>query len=145
VKAQETKLTNREITYSAGGIVWRENGEEREVLLILVRKWQNWMFPKGRVEQTDAGWHSAAQREVKEETGYDTLITDFAGVLKYTASSGAYKVVFLWHMTPVGESEFEPGDEIECYEWLTIREAIDRLTHDRDREFLKQFAFDHEI
>lgn len=145
MKAQETKLTNREITYGAGGLVWRDTDEGREVLLILVRRWQNWMFPKGRVEQTDAGWHAAAQREVWEETGYETQITDFAGVLKYTASSGAYKVVFLWHMIPVGASNFMPSDEIECYEWLPIREAIERLTHDRDKEFLKQFAFDYEI
>lgn len=143
MKAQESKPV--EITYGAGGLVWRETGDGREVLLILVRKWQNWMFPKGRVEPSDAGWHAAAQREVKEETGYDTVITDFAGVLKYTASSGAYKVVFLWHMLPVGESEFIPTDEIERYEWMSVREAIDRLKHDRDRDFLKQFAFEHEI
>jgi 8-oxo-dGTP pyrophosphatase MutT (NUDIX family) len=134
---------NRKITYCAGGIVWRNNQGEREVLLILSHNDHKWKLPKGHIDETDEGWDQAAQREVKEETGYDTAITDFAGYTKYPVN-GKPKVVFYWHMEAVGESDFEPNDEIECIEWLTPPEAVDRLSFLNDKQFLLKFAVDHE-
>ncbi len=124
----------KEIVYCAGGIVWRDN----DVLLVLSREDQCWKFPKGHIDDDDPGWDDGAQREVKEETGYDTVITDFAGFTKYPVKERT-KVVFYWHMEPVGESEFEPCDEIECYEWLPFHDAIDRLSYLNDKQFLLQF------
>jgi len=129
------KNTNRDIVYCAGGIVWREAARGREVLLILSRDDQAWKFPKGHIDDEDATWDAAAQREVKEETGYDTTITDFAGFRKYPVKN-RLKVVLYWHMMPVGEPNFEPSDEIERCEWLTVREAVDRLTFLNDKQLL---------
>src|SRR5262252_7423534 len=106
-------MTNREIVYCAGGIVWRETERGRELLLIRSREDQAWKFPKGHIDATDDGWDAAAQREVKEETGYETRITEFAGFTTYPVK-GLPKVVLYWHMEPVGESGFEPSEEIEC-------------------------------
>ena len=50
------------------------------------------------------------------------------------------KVVFYWHMQPIGESNFEPSDEIERCEWVLEREAIDRLTFINDKRLLIKFA-----
>lgn len=130
---------NQKIIYCSGGIVWRVNQAGREVLLILSRRDQAWKFPKGHIDDTDPSWEHAAQREVKEETGYDTFITDFAGYTKYTAK-GLPKVVLYWHMQPTGESDFQPCEEIEKYEWLPVREAIDRLTFLNDKHFLMKFT-----
>ncbi|MCI0338849.1 MAG: NUDIX domain-containing protein [Acidobacteria bacterium] len=132
-------MINREIIYCAGGIVWRYNERGREVLLIQSRKDREWKFPKGHIDDDDPGWDAAAQREVKEETGYDTFIVDFAGFTKYLAK-GIPKVVLYWHMEALGESNFEPSDEIECCQWLTFREAVDRLTFLDDKQFLLKFA-----
>jgi 8-oxo-dGTP diphosphatase len=137
-------MTNREIDYCAGGIVWREAPKGREVLLILSRDDNAWKLPKGHIDDDDPGWDAAAQREVKEETGYDTAITEFAGFTTYPVK-GVPKVVLYWHMIPVGESNFEPCDEILECEWLPMREAIDRLTFPRDKEFLRQFAKEDEL
>jgi 8-oxo-dGTP pyrophosphatase MutT (NUDIX family) len=134
-------MCNREIIYCAGGIVWRDTERGREVLLILSRDDQCWKFPKGHIDDTDPGWDGAARREVKEETGYDTVITDFAGFTSYLAN-GQPKVVLYWHMEARGESDFEPCDEIECWEWLTLRDAVDRLTFLNDKQFLLRFAND---
>jgi 8-oxo-dGTP diphosphatase len=136
-------MNNRTIDYCAGGLVWRETPGGREVLLILSRKGNEWKFPKGHIDDGDSGWDAAAQREVKEETGYDTAITEFAGFTTYPVN-GVPKVVFYWHMDPVGESDFEPSDEILRYDWVTTREAFDRLTFPRDKDFLRQFVKDHE-
>ncbi len=132
------------ITYCAGGIVWRESSRGREVLLILSRKNQDWKFPKGHIDDDDDGWDAAAQREVKEETGYDTVITDFAGFTKYPVNNKT-KVVLYWHMTPVGKWSFEPSGEIEKCEWTTLREAFNRLTFQDDKEFLRQFVNEDEL
>jgi 8-oxo-dGTP diphosphatase len=136
-------MLNRELVYCAGGILWRETERGREVLLILSRKDQSWKFPKGHIDESDRGWDAAAQREVKEETGYDTVLVDFAGFTQYQVSDGS-KVVLYWHMEPIGESQFEQSDEILAYEWLTLREAVDRLTFLNDKQFLLKFASNQE-
>jgi 8-oxo-dGTP diphosphatase len=136
-------MLNRELVYCAGGILWRETERGREVLLILSREDQCWKFPKGHIDESDRGWDAAAQREVKEETGYDTVIVDFAGFTQYPVSAGS-KVVLYWHMEPVGEWHFEPSDEILACEWLTLREGVDRLTFLNDKQFLLKFATNKE-
>ena len=130
-------MNGRKIIYAAGGIVWRPATSGREVLLILRPKHQDWTLPKGHIEKGES-WDVAAQREVKEETGYDTLITSFAGFTSYLAKSKP-KVVLFWHMEPAGESEFIPNNEVSHYEWVSEREAIDRLTYDKDKDLLRQF------
>jgi 8-oxo-dGTP diphosphatase len=130
--------TNRDITYCAGGLVWRGAGQKRQVLLVQSRSDQAWKFPKGHVDDDDPTWEYAAQREVKEETGYDTVITDFAGFRKYPVND-RLKVVLYWQMEPVGEQNFEPSDEIVQCQWVSVREAVDRLTFLNDKQFLLDF------
>jgi 8-oxo-dGTP diphosphatase len=136
-------MTHRDLVYCAGGVVWRETERGREVLLILSREDQCWKFPKGHIDDDDPGWDAAAQREVREETGYEAEIVDFAGFTQYPVK-GASKVVFYWHMETVGESKFEPSDEILCYEWFPVREAVDRLTFLNDKKFLLKFVNESE-
>ena len=131
-------MNNRKITYAAGGVVWRDAPRGREVLLILRPKHQDWTLPKGHIEKGES-WDVAAQREVKEETGYDTVITSFAGYTAYNVKSKP-KVVFYWHMEPSGECEFEPNHEVSHYEWVSALEAVDRLTYEKDKELLRRLV-----
>ena len=133
-------MINRKITYAAGGVVWRDTPQGREILLILRPKYQDWTLPKGHIESGES-WDAAAQREVKEETGYDTVITSFAGFTSYNVKSKP-KVVFYWHMEPEGESVFEPNHEVSHFEWFSALEAIDRLTYDKDKELLLRLIND---
>ncbi len=131
-------MNDQKITYEAGGVVWRQATRGREVLLILRPIYQDWTLPKGHIEEGES-WDVAAQREVKEETGYDTVITGFAGFTSYNVKSEA-KVVLYWRMEPAGESEFEPNHEVSHYEWVSPLEAIDRLTYENDKELLRRFV-----
>lgn len=131
-------MKNRDIVYCSGGIVWRD--DDRQVLLIKSREDGAWKLPKGHVDDGE-DWEAAAQREVKEETGYDTAITDFAGFRKYPVK-GRLKVVLYWHMEPVGDHEFEPSDEIEECEWLMVGDAVNRLTFLNDKQLLLSFIKD---
>ena len=128
-------MTNQEIVYCAGGLVWKEGTSDREVLLILSRNDQAWKLPKGHIESGDPSWEAAAQREVLEETGCRTVIIDFAGFTRYPVGKRP-KVVLYWHMAPIGNHVFEPNDEVEAIAWLPVREAVDRLTFLNDKKFL---------
>jgi len=135
-------MNDRKIIYAAGGVVWREAPQGREVLLIMRPKRQDWTLPKGHIEKGES-WDLAAQREVKEETGYDTVITGFAGFTAYNVKSKP-KVVFYWHMEPEGECEFEPNHEVSLYEWVSALEAVDRLTYEKDKELLRRLVKDED-
>ena len=56
---------------SAGGIVFRRDGE-RTLFLLIRDSYRNWGFPKGHLEQGEAP-AAAALREVGEETGLQAL------------------------------------------------------------------------
>ena len=132
-------MKGEKITYAAGGVVCREGTHGLEVLLILRSRRNDWSLPKGHIEEGES-WDKAAQREVKEETGYDTVITGFAGFTAYKAQEEESKVVFYWHMEPEGESEFEPNEEVSHYEWVSALEAVDRLSYENDKEMLRRLA-----
>src|SRR5262249_31241184 len=117
-------MNGRKIIYAAGGIVWRNGPSGREDLLILRPKNQDWTLLKCHIEKSES-WELAALSEVKEETGYDTVITGFGGFTAYNAKSKP-KVVLYWHMEPSGECEFEPNHEVSHYEWVSAHDAIDR-------------------
>lgn len=56
---------------SAGGIVFRRDGE-RTLYLLIRDSYHNWGFPKGHLEDGEAP-EQAALREVGEETGLEVL------------------------------------------------------------------------
>src|SRR5262249_9971187 len=131
-------MNNRKITYAAGGVVWRDASRGREVLLILRPRHQDWTLPKGHIEKGES-WDVAAQREVKEETGYDTVITGFAGFTPYNANSEP-KVGFFCHMEPAVDYDVEPDDDVSRVAAVSGREVIDRLTYKKDKELVRQFV-----
>lgn len=133
-------IKKQNLVYCAGGIVWRD--DRSEVLLVKSREDQAWKFPKGHIDDGE-DWEAAAKREVKEETGYDAVITDFAGFRKYPVKK-RMKVVLYWHMETVGAHTFEPSDEIEGFEWLPVNDAVNRLTFLNDKQFLLSFINDGE-
>ncbi|HQR33486.1 MAG TPA: NUDIX domain-containing protein [Blastocatellia bacterium] len=133
-------IKKQNLVYCAGGIVWRN--DRSEVLLVKSREDQAWKFPKGHIDDGE-DWEAAAKREVKEETGYDAVITDFAGFRKYPVKK-RMKVVLYWHMETVGAHTFEPSDEIEGFEWLPVNDAVNRLTFLNDKQFLLSFINDGE-
>ena len=64
---EETLITEFEIIHAAGGIVVNENNE-----VLLINRLDHWDFPKGKMESNEK-IEEAAIREVKEETGIETL------------------------------------------------------------------------
>jgi 8-oxo-dGTP diphosphatase len=128
----------QELVRAAGGVVWRLVGEEVEVLLVHRPKYDDWTFPKGKLDPGETD-EQCAVREVEEETGFRcTLGHELAGT-SYIDRKGRPKAVRYWEMTVAGGA-FTPGDEVDEIRWLRLAEADGLLSYDRDRVLLASFA-----
>jgi ADP-ribose pyrophosphatase YjhB (NUDIX family) len=136
---------------AAGGIVEKHTTEGLKIAIICrTRYGEEWALPKGKLKkkngQTCETFLEAAQREVREETGCPVKVTDFAGSTNYSVND-ATKLVVYWRMVLTGECAKEPTDseEVKIVKWLTPEKAIEILTHDEDKNLLKQVFFSHEL
>ncbi|WP_240044326.1 NUDIX hydrolase [Nocardioides albidus] len=119
---------------AAGVVVFRPG---REVLLVHRPKYDDWSFPKGKL---DPGEHStaAAVREVAEETGVHVRLGPPLPAQRYPVAR-RMKTVHYWTGRVVGDDDvtaYRPNDEIDAVAWVPLEEAVGRLTHDHDRETL---------
>jgi len=123
---------------AAGAVLWRD-GDGPEVALIHRPKYDDWSFPKGKLK---AGEHvlRAAVREVEEETGVLPRLGRRLPTSSYPAREGGTKRVDYW--VARGEADdvpFEPNDEVDRLEWLTIPDAARRLSYSHDVDLLREF------
>ena len=116
---------------AAGGVLVRDG----EVLLVHRPKYDDWTFPKGK-PHGDESDEATALREVAEETGYSAELGVELPSTRYEGHEGRPKLVRYWLMRPLGESSFEPGDEVDELRWLTWEAAAAQLTWERDLEVL---------
>jgi 8-oxo-dGTP pyrophosphatase MutT (NUDIX family) len=115
---------------AAGGVVVRDG----EVLLVHRPRYDDWTFPKGKLDPGES-FENAALREVEEETGVRCSLGRELPSIEYEVG-GRPKIVRYWLMTPSGETAFEPNDETDGIRWVTPDEARRALSYDRDRDVL---------
>lgn len=122
---------------AAGGIVLRR-GTVPLVAVVRQRKRNEWVLPKGKLDDGETP-KEAAHREVLEETGHDVAIHEFLGTLVYQ-SGGRSKVVHFWRMEADGGPVRKLMNDIKAVDWLTLDEAIARLSREYERAFLTQIG-----
>ena len=123
---------------AAGGVVWRVEDGVVEVALVHRPKYDDWTFPKGKLEPGETSEH-AAYREVVEETGFHCVLGRELPTVRYLDSKGRAKEVRYWEMT-VAEGDFVKNDEVDRLEWLEVAAADDRLSYNHDGAVLDAFA-----
>jgi 8-oxo-dGTP diphosphatase len=123
---------------AAGGLVVRDGDDGPEVLLVHRPRYDDWTFPKGKVDPGES-YEDAAVREVEEETGYRCSLDFELPSTRYFDARGRAKLVRYWLMRVV-DGEFVVNNEVDQIEWLTPAAASARLTYDRDRELAEYFA-----
>jgi 8-oxo-dGTP diphosphatase len=125
----------RPVIEAAGGLLWRENGAERQIAIIHRPNLDDWVLPKGKREPGET-WQQTALREVREETGYQAELLRFAGAVSYVAIDTP-KVVLYWHMRPSGAGAFHPNKEVDALVWLSLDQALANLTYADEKEILR--------
>jgi 8-oxo-dGTP diphosphatase len=132
---KDRKSKSRVPILAAGGIVLRSD-RRPQFAVVQLRKLGAWGLPKGKLVAGEDAM-TAARREVLEETGHDVTIHAFLGTLAYEAS-GRPKVVQFWRMHAVGEPISGLMRDVKAVRWLPLEDALDQLTHLRERAFLEQ-------
>jgi len=125
---------------SAGAVVLGPGGT---VLLVHRPRYDDWSFPKGKL---DRGEHAttAAVREVEEETGLRIRLGVPLSSQRYPIKVGT-KLVHYWIGRAVGDGDvgdYEPNSEIDEVAWFPIDKARRRLSYQFDVDTLDE-ALEH--
>jgi 8-oxo-dGTP diphosphatase len=127
--------TGGDVVRAAGGLVVRAGpGGDSEVALVHRPKYDDWSFPKGKLDPGETD-EQAAIREVEEETGLRARLDRELPSVRYRDANGRPKVVRYWVMTPL-EGDFRPNREVDELRWVPIDRAGALLTYDHDRALL---------
>ncbi len=126
------------VVRAAGALLWRERRGRLQVALVHRPKYDDWSWPKGKLDPGES-WVAAAVREVLEETGHHVRLGIPLPHASYEIGSNGSsrsKVVHYWaaHATSGGGDLASEVDEVR---WLEAAEARDRLDYRRDRAQLK--------
>jgi 8-oxo-dGTP diphosphatase len=121
---------------ASGGVVWRRSGRGIEVALVHRPRYDDWSFPKGKLDPGE-GWEEAALREVEEEIGLRCRLGHELPATSYRDNKGRAKVVRYWMMEPL-DGEFAPSDEVDEVRWLAPADAQRLLSYEHDRELLRE-------
>ncbi len=122
------------VIQAAGGLLWRDSRKEKQLAIIYRSRYDDWCLPKGWREKGESFLQTAI-REVMEETNCPVELGEFAGCSCYTVK-GMPKIVLYWHMFLDGDCEFEPDSEVDKLVWLPIRDALDRLSYEGEKELV---------
>jgi 8-oxo-dGTP diphosphatase len=117
------------VVRAAGGVIERDGG----LLLVHRPKYDDWSFPKGKLEDGET-WEQGALREVEEETGLRCTIGEEVGRTHYVVLQGPKEVRY-FRMTCDGDARAQ--NEVDDVRWVPLEEARELLTHDRDRALLE--------
>lgn len=138
---------------AAGALVWRSRGDGLEVLLVHRPRYQDWSWPKGKVDPGES-LAAAAVREITEETGHAVVLGMPLPRLRYKLTDGRIKLVRLWSARVAGEDD-APAisaradvaaatiDEIDDIAWMTIEKAEQTLTRADDKVPLAELVALH--
>jgi 8-oxo-dGTP diphosphatase len=120
---------------AAGGLVVRLGADgAAEILLVHRPAYDDWSFPKGKLEPGERD-EDAATREVEEETGLRCRLDREVATTRYRDARGRAKTVRYWLMTPVG-GRLAAANEVDDARFVPVADAAALLTYARDRKLL---------
>ncbi|WP_420611656.1 NUDIX hydrolase [Candidatus Spongiisocius sp.] len=119
------------VEQAAGGVVWREGPEGVEILLVHRPRYDDWTFPKGKLESGEC-LIECARREVREEAGVRPMIGRYLGDISYNKQEGHRKEVHYWAMQ-TGGIEFVPSSEVDRIRWVHEGSVADQVSYPTER------------
>ena len=133
---------------AAGALVWRVRDTRLQVLIIHRPRYQDWSWPKGKLDPGESA-QVAAVREVAEETGYRVFLGRALPTVSYRVNGDKRtKRVQYWsaQVAPedhlalaahTGTTEVDP-EEIDQVRWVNVDKAMRMLSRNTDRKPLQK-------
>ncbi|MDN5704776.1 MAG: NUDIX hydrolase, partial [Yaniella sp.] len=142
--ARVTAVTNDQGTnakiVAAGTVPWRIKSGQLQVLLIHRPQYDDWSWPKGRLDPHET-LPETAWRETKEEVGLRLTLGIPLGVIRYKTSNGNNrKEVWYWAARVIDQRPKPDANEVDETRWASVEEAKKLLTKKLDKKPLKVLA-----
>ena len=115
---------------AAGALPWRVTKDRLEVLLIHRPRYDDWSWPKGKIDDGET-IPECAVREVREEIGLDAPLGIPLPPIHYHVASGL-KVVHYWAVKVNGAKLVPDGKEVDSVMWCTPEKAASLLSNPSD-------------
>jgi 8-oxo-(d)GTP phosphatase len=137
-------MADRDLVVAAGAVTLRRRGGTTEVLLVHRPKYDDWSFPKGKLDPGEDE-RTAAVREVAEETGLEVRLGPPLTSQVYLVGDNGVraKVVHYWVAWCVVDddvSDYRPNAEIDDVRWVGLDRAGAMLDYERDAALLTEAA-----
>lgn len=136
-------MTSRPQVLAAGTLTWRVRGRKLEVLLVHRPRYDDWSWPKGKLEEGETLVECAA-REAAEETGVPVALGQPLPTVRHRLKDGRVKVTRYWAAQALDDAaqsltcrdDVRPAgqDEIDDVRWVEVGKAAKMLTYPHDRD-----------
>ncbi|MEE2521116.1 NUDIX hydrolase [Pseudarthrobacter sp. J75] len=123
---------------AAGAIPWRIVKDRLEVLLIHRPRYDDWSWPKGKLDPGET-IPECAVREIDEEIGLRAPLGIPLPEIRYRVASGL-KVVHYWAVRVDGTLLRPDGKEVDAVKWCTPERAAEMLSNPSDVVPLEHLA-----
>jgi 8-oxo-dGTP diphosphatase len=128
--------------HSAGGVIFRKQGETFEVALIATKEKTVWTLPKGIIDRGEQP-ETTAVREVEEETGLLGRIVDDLGKNSYwfylkDENTKYRKTVTYFLLEYAGGTMENDCWEVDDAQWFPVDSALRKVSYKGDREILEK-------
>ena len=133
-------MTQAEVL-AAGAVLWRIEKGKLKVAVIHRSRYDDWSFPKGKVDEGELIAQTAV-REIREETGLKVRLGQKLSTSRYELTNGKQKEVHYWAAKVTDKalrnSTFKPDEEVASVDWMTTAEARLKFSYEFDRQLLDE-------
>ncbi|MBK8074848.1 MAG: NUDIX hydrolase [Kineosporiaceae bacterium] len=133
---------------AAGVLCWRTTPAGLELLMVHRPKYDDWSFPKGKLEVGES-LPECAIRELAEETGVEAVLGRALPSVRYIDQNGAVKQSSYWAGRALHQGRATaPTTEVDGVAWVPLEQVGELLAHPTDAaplDVLAAMAADGEL